>query len=141
MKVLPLRMSQRPQQLRQGNGRSQEHAQDVVMPILPMFEVHGRLSDFYKWLGYWLFMTCFIGISDYRKWLSSKQFDLFAGAPFCLNSYMSLAHFKSIDGAIRYTNKPYPEFQDKFYDVCQLIGGFNQHMAGNYFPSWLNCLN
>ncbi|KAL7474339.1 hypothetical protein ACHAW6_000314, partial [Cyclotella cf. meneghiniana] len=54
---------------------------------------------------------------------------------------MSLTHFNFIDGAIHYTDKPYPEFQDKFYNVCQMIDGFNWHMADNYFPFWLNCLH
>ncbi|KAL7475321.1 hypothetical protein ACHAW6_001243 [Cyclotella cf. meneghiniana] len=135
----------------------------MVMSILLMFETHGRfacqhevilpetnkfingeplqLSEFYKWLGCQLFMACFIGISDYRKWGSPKTIDLFTGALFRLNSYMSLACFKSIDGAIHYTDKSYPEFQDKFYNVHQFIDGFNQHMANNSFPSWLNCLD
>ncbi|KAL7490171.1 hypothetical protein ACHAW6_016098 [Cyclotella cf. meneghiniana] len=100
-----------------------------------------QLSEFYKWLRCRIFMACFIGLSDYRKWWSSKPIDLFEGALFRLNSYMSLIHFKSIDGAIHYTDKLCPEFQDKLYDVCQLIDGFNQHMADNFFLAWLNCFD
>ena len=39
-------------------------------------------------------------------------------------------------GALRYTNKPQPDYSDKFHDVRQLIDAWNDHMAEEYFAGW-----
>ncbi|KAL3773990.1 hypothetical protein ACHAWO_004625 [Cyclotella atomus] len=100
------------------------------------------LSEFYRWLGCRYFAACFVGVSPFTAWWSSKEIDQFEGAPFRLNCVMSYSRFNAIDKAIRYTNVPPPtEFEDKFHDVRQMIDAFNQHYEDNYTPSWLSCLD
>ncbi|KAL7462616.1 hypothetical protein ACHAXS_004556 [Conticribra weissflogii] len=100
------------------------------------------LSELYKWLGCRFFQACFVGVSSQTAWWSAKEIDKFEGAPFRLNDVMSWSRFNAIDKAIRYTNQPAPtDFEDKFHDVRQMIDAFNNHMAANYLPSWLSCLD
>ena len=101
-----------------------------------------NLSEFYVFLGCHFFMACFEGISDRNYWWSQKDIDMFEGAPFRLNGFISLNRFKEISAAMEYTNKPPPqEFVDKFHDVRQMIDAFNDHYAEEYIPSWLSCLD
>jgi hypothetical protein len=105
---------------------------------------HLSLSEFYRWLGCRFFMACFVGISPMNQWWSKKPIDQFEGAPFRLNTVISLSRFLAIDAAIRYTDVPPPTgFEDRFHDVRQLIGAFNDHYhyQENYTPSWLSCLD
>ncbi|KAL7460096.1 hypothetical protein ACHAXS_000564, partial [Conticribra weissflogii] len=54
---------------------------------------------------------------------------------------MAKGRFLQITGAMTYTNNQPPNFEDKFFDVRQIIGAFNMHYETNYSPSWLNCLD
>ncbi|KAL3788114.1 hypothetical protein ACHAWO_011440 [Cyclotella atomus] len=66
---------------------------------------------------------------------------MFEGAPFRLNEYISSKRFLAITCAMTCTDKPPPEFADRFHDVRQMLEEFNNHYAENYIPSWLNCLD
>ncbi len=64
-------------------------------------------------------MSCFQGIEDCDLWWSTKPVDMFDGAPFRLNKYMSKGRFNDIMATIRYTNKEAPLFFiDRFHEVC-----------------------
>ena len=54
------------------------------------------LQEFYAWLGCIFFMSCFLGIDNQDLWWLMKAVDMFDGAPFCLNKYMTKACFKEI---------------------------------------------
>jgi hypothetical protein len=100
------------------------------------------LQEFYVFLGCLFFMASFEGVSDRNLWWSSKPVDMFDGAPFRLNTFMSKKRFLAISSAITYTNKPPPQaFVDRFHEVRQMIDAFNDHYAKEYIPSWLNCLD
>ena len=100
------------------------------------------LQEFYVFLGCHFFMASFEGVSDRKMWWSSKPVDMFEGAPFRLNSFMSKKRFLAISAAIKFTNKPPPQaFVDRFHEVRQMIDAFNDHYAEEYIPSWLNCLD
>ncbi|KAL7525460.1 hypothetical protein ACHAXR_001013, partial [Thalassiosira sp. AJA248-18] len=118
----------------------------VLEAVIPATnkEIEGdilTLQEFYVYLGCHIFMACFEGISDRRLWWSSKPISIKEGAPFRLHEYMSLRRFNAITSAMRYTNKVPPEFEDRFFDVREMIDAFNDHYAANYSPSWLNCLD
>ena len=53
-------------------------------------------------------MLCFLGIDDRNLWWSTKANDMFEGAPFCLNEYITKARFHEIMESIRYTSKEAP---------------------------------
>lgn len=121
----------------------EQWVKDVVIPATNK-EINGdplTLSEFYIYLGCHFFMACFEGISDRRLWWSSKPISMRDGAPFRLNEFISLRRYNDLTSAIRYTDKPPPDFVDRFYDVRQMIDAFNQHYAEEYIPSWLNCLD
>ncbi|KAL7468866.1 hypothetical protein ACHAXS_012884 [Conticribra weissflogii] len=54
---------------------------------------------------------------------------------------MAKGRFLQLTGAMTYTNNQPPNFEDKFFDVRQIINAFNMHYESNYNPSWLNCLD
>ena len=100
------------------------------------------LQEFYVFLGCIFYMACYQGIPEREMWWSKKPIDMFNGAPFRLNSFMSHARFKEILQAIRYTDKEEPLFfLDKFHEVRQMIDAFNNHYAMGHKPSWLNCID
>jgi len=87
-------------------------------------------------------MACFNGIEDRELWWSTKPVDMFSGAPFRFNGFMTYSRFREIMSAIRYTDKPMPLlFNDPFHEVRQMIDAFNDYYATEYTPSWLNCID
>ena len=68
--------------------------------------------------------------------------DIFDGAPFRLNAYMTGDQFKEIIQSICYTDKVAPLFfVDCFHKVHQMIDTFNDHYVKGYWPSCLNCID
>ena len=75
------------------------------------------LQEFNVWLGCIFFVPCFLGIEDCDLWWSTKAVEMFEGAPFCLNKYMTKARFHKIMESTRYTSKETPLlFMDHFYE-------------------------
>ena len=99
------------------------------------------LHEFYVWLGCRFFMACYEGVSTVRDWWSNEPVSMWEGAPFRLNDFIDAGHFLNITQVLRYTNKPPPNFVDRFYDMRQLQDEFNSHYKENYSPSWLSCLD
>jgi hypothetical protein len=58
------------------------------------------LQEFYVFLGCHFFMASSEGVSDRNLWWSSKPVDMFDGAPFRLNNFMSKKRFLAISLAI-----------------------------------------
>ena len=66
----------------------------VINVIIPETNKHLvgtvlTLQEFYVWLGCIFYMACFEGIGNCDNWWSLAPIDMFMGAPFCLNAYMS----------------------------------------------------
>ena len=101
-----------------------------------------NLSEFYVWLGCIFFMACFQVTGERDEWWSSAPIDMFKGAPFRLNAFMTRNWFMDITGALRYTDKAEPLlFVDKFHEVRQVIDAFNDHYEREYSPTWISCLD
>ena len=62
------------------------------------------------------------------------------GAPFRLHHIMSRTRFDGIIGSIWYNNKEV-QYQDGFFHMLQLEEAWNQNMADQFFPSWINGLD
>jgi hypothetical protein len=86
------------------------------------------------------------GINDRNDWWSTAPTDMFSGAPFRLNEFMTKRHFLEITAGIVFTDVPpltldQGGFIDRFHDIQKLIDAWNNHMAGEYNPLSLNCLD
>jgi hypothetical protein len=100
------------------------------------------LREFYVFLGCIFNMSCYQGIPDWELWWSLHPIDMFDGAPFRLNAYMSRNRFCEIMQALQYTDKAEPLFFiDQFHEVRQMIDSFNNHYKNRYWPSWLSCID
>ena len=86
------------------------------------------LHEFYVWLGCIFFMSCYLGIEDRDLWWSTKPVDMFDGAPFRLNEFMTKSRFRDIMVAMRYTSKEAPLlFVDRFHEIREMVEAFNDH--------------
>ena len=118
------------------------YIKDVVLPETNkhmMKEV--TMKEFFKFIGCIFFMSCHPGVGDRDLWWTKRPISLREGAPFRLNHFMKRHRFKSIMGALQYSNKSQPGYVDRFHDVRQMIDAWNNHMSQEYFPGWWNCLD
>ena len=46
-----------------------------------------------------------------------------------------------ITNALQFTDKTAPTFEDKFWEVRQMIGGWNKNMTNMFHSSWVTCLD
>ncbi len=87
------------------------------------------LQEFYVFLGIIFYMACYNGIEDVELWWSTMPINMFSGAPFRFNGFMSYTRFCEIMSALRYTDKPTPLLlNDQFHEVRQMIDQFNNIM-------------
>ena len=101
-----------------------------------------NLQEFYVFLGCIFYMLCYQGIPDRELWWSSRPIDMFEGASFRLNAYMSRNRFHEIMRALHYMDKEEPLFfMDRFHKVRQMIDAFNDHYEKRYQPLWLSCID
>ena len=100
-----------------------------------------NLQEFYVFLGCIFFQASFKGISNHDQWWSTKAINMFEGMPHRLNNFMSRNRFKEIMQALRYTDRPQPEYLDRFHDIRQMQDEWNAHMETAYFTGWFNCLD
>jgi hypothetical protein len=125
----------------------EQFIRDVIIPATNvMLRDPLTISEFYKWLGCQFYMACFQGVSDRKLWWSSQPIDMFSGAPFRLNQFMTRNRFLDISAALCFTDEKAPTvaddgFVDRFHDVRKMLAAFNDHMEASYIPSWLNCLD
>lgn len=97
-------------------------------------------GEFLVFLGLWLLMATIVG-PERREFWSTKPIDIYAGAPFRLNHYMSRVRFELILRHLTFTNRPAPAFLDRFWQVRQMIVAWNENMSEVFSPSWVCCLD
>jgi hypothetical protein len=72
----------------------------IVKVLIPVTnrELVDKLSlqEFYVFWGIIFFISCFNGIKDRELWWSTKQVDMFSGAPFQFNQFMIQRRFCTI---------------------------------------------
>ena len=54
---------------------------------------------------------------------------------------MSRTRFEIILQHIKYTKLNPPTYQDRFWEVCEMLDEWNKNMATNFVPSWINCID
>ena len=98
-------------------------------------------GEFVKYLGLWLLMSTVSSGCARRAYWAETDASEWSGAPFRFHQYMSYSRFEAITKALRYTDTPIPQYQDKFCEVRDLIHAWNQHMKNIFIPSWMSCLD
>ena len=89
---------------------------------------------------HWIIMSTCDG-SDCHSFWSNINPDIFEGHHFHLQLFMSRYRFEGILFAIKYTNNNPPAYNDRFWEVCQLLESWNDNMATNFIPSWINAID
>ena len=97
-------------------------------------------GELLHWIGLWIIMSTCDG-SDRCSFWSNKNPDIFEGRHFCLQQFMSRYWLDSILSATKYTNNNPPAYKDRFWEVRQLLESWNNNMATNFIPSWINVID
>ena len=97
-------------------------------------------GELLQFIGIWLFMSTTAGYSR-SDWFSQKPVDRWIGAPYRFNDIMSGRRFEAIISALTFTAAPAPAYQDKFFEVRELIYAWNCNMLATFSPSWVSCLD
>ena len=112
--------------------------QEVMIPTMN-WKLSNPVSygELLSWIGLWVLMSMVDG-SDHQSFWSSKEVNIYKGAPFLLMQFMSWNCFEEILGAMSYTDKSAPELSDKFWEVRDLISAWNANIKVEFLPSWIN---
>ena len=95
-------------------------------------------SELLRWIGLWTMMSTVAG-TDCHSVLSTHDIKIFSGCFFALSTYMSCTRFELI--LIKYTKLNPPTYNDRFWEVCEMLEEWNKNMATNFVPSWINCID
>ena len=98
------------------------------------------IQEFIKWVDFWLYMACWVGIESRREFWSTTIPSMDKGATFRLNCIMSRNRFDYVLSALRFTNREVP-YKDGFFQMRQLEEAWNQNMDQQFLPSWINVLD
>ena len=63
------------------------------------------------------------------------------GTPFHINDFISHARFRKNLTDLTYNDESNPLFVDKFWEARYMIRAWKDHTKGNFFPSWVNCID
>ena len=66
---------------------------------------------------------------------------MFEGARFCLAAFMTRNRFENMLNNIVYNTNDPPDFHDCFWEVRWMLKCWNDNMASNFIPSWINCVD
>jgi hypothetical protein len=120
------------------------HIEHVILPQINKTKEFEKqpltYGEFLRWMGIWLIMSTVDG-SDRRSFWSTKNLDMFEGAPFRLNELMSRNRFENILSAIVYTDHNPPPYKDRFWEVRQMLDAWNNNMNARFVPSWINVID
>jgi hypothetical protein len=97
-------------------------------------------GEFLQFLGLWLYMSTLSGFRRSDYW-SSKPISMRMGAPYRFNEFMALKRFEAILIALAYTDETPPLYQDRFWEVRQIITAWNKNMSDIFTSSWVSCLD
>ena len=99
-----------------------------------------NLGEFLRWIGLWFLLSTISGFKRTDFW-SMKPIELYEGAPYRLNEFMSSTRFEAILSSLTLTKESAPSYKDRFWEVREMIKCWNEHMRKNFIPSWVSCLD
>lgn len=97
-------------------------------------------GELLRFLGLILFMAT-VGNYNRREFWSSQPISVDHGAPYRFHHWMSGKRFEAIMRCFTITSRSPPSFEDKFWEVREIIEVWNKWMLENFRPSWINCLD
>ena len=90
---------------------------EVMIPTMnKLLKTSVSYGELLSWIGLWILMSTVEG-SDRHSFWSTKDPNMYDGAPFRITSLMSQNCFDEILGSIAYTSNNPPELLDKFKTV------------------------
>ena len=92
------------------------------------------LGEFLRWLGIWLLLST-IGEYSRDEFWSEKEIDRRSGAPYRFNDLMSGRRFSEILQSIIYTDREPPTYNDRFWEVRQMIKSWNDNMKEKFMDA------
>ena len=98
------------------------------------------VGEFLKFIGVWLLLSMTSGHKRRDFW-SASEVDIFQGALFRLHGIISKTRFEAILRALKITNCAKPPFNDRFWEVRQVLQMWKHHVQENFVPSWVSCLD
>ena len=98
------------------------------------------IQYFMRWVGCWLYMSCWVGIDSCWEWWSTMTPLMTEGASFRINHIMSCNRFNYILGSLCFTNREVL-YEYGFFHMQQLEEACNHNMAQQFFSSWINVLD
>ena len=99
-----------------------------------------QYGEFLCWIGLWLMMAT-TQFDCRRDFWSRKDINMFQGAPYRFNKYMSRFRFEAILTAPRITKDEAPTYVDRFWEVRPLIKAWNENMTQQFLLSSVTCLD
>ena len=97
-------------------------------------------GEFLRWIGLWMLMATTSG-SQRKSYWSMKPIDVFEGAPYRYNHWMSRDRFDDILCALTLTDELKPAQVDRFWEIRRLVKEWNKNMGAQFAPSWVVCLH
>ena len=86
-------------------------------------------GKFLTFLGIWLFMSYFLGFKR-ENYFSTKLVSIGSGAPYRFKEFMAGKRFRDLNRYLCFTDREAPSYQDKFWEVWQMIVKWNENMKG-----------
>ena len=107
--------------------------------------VRTTFGELLQYIGMMLFMLCYMKLPDYFWRPATRMDDDLEDEEndiplFTFNRYMSRRCYLAITSALQFTTKPPPLFQDKFWQIRELISAWNEHMQVIFVAAWALCL-
>lgn len=99
------------------------------------------MGEFQRYLGLWLLIATYGGCHGRAEFFATTPVTERHGAPLRLNQYMSGRRFEMITNALQFTDETAPTFEDKFWEVRQMINKWNKNMTKMFHSSWVTCLD
>ena len=119
-----------------------DHVVDVMIPGMnEILKKPLTYGEFLRWLGVWLLIASEVGWSRHDYWKTTGQEDPFDGPMMRMNEFMSRDRFDNILNALTFTDQKPPSYNDKFWEVRQLIDAWNKNMDITYRSSSFVCVD
>jgi len=109
--------------------------------LLAVNAARTSFGELLRYIGMMLLMSCYMKSPDYFWRTTVRTGDCSEDEEndmpsFTFNRYMSRRRYLAITSALRFTTKPAPSYQDKFWQIRDLILAWNEHMAAIFFAAW-----
>ena len=103
-------------------------------------DVPMNTQEYIKWVGCWLYMSCWVGVCNRRYCWSTSAPSNHKVEPFRLNNYMSRNLFDHILSLLQHTDQA-SDYEDGFHIMRQWEEAWNKNTEDEFSPSWVSVLD